>query len=114
MITSFELYLISVVHNLDIALNILFFGLIIKAIVDYVISLNAYYDDVRSRAFAAAKKSITWALVLMVPLVFIPSKKDLIAIYAVPMVLQNEKIQKLPDVLLDYVIEEFSVEKKDE
>lgn len=111
MITSFELYMISVVHNLNIALNILFFGLIIKAIVDYVISLNAYYDDVRSRALAA-KRAMTWALILMLPLIFIPSKKDLIAIYAVPMVLQNEKIQKLPDVLLDYVIEEFSVEKK--
>ena len=112
MITSFELYLISVVHNLDIALNILFFSLIVKAIIDYITSISAYHNDVRDRTSAAAKKAITWALILMVPLVFIPSKKDLIAIYAVPMVLKNEKLQKLPDVLLDYIIEEFSVKEK--
>ena len=112
MITSFELYLLSVVHNIDMLLNICFFGLFIVA--SFLVVYGAASEGEERRwSFSALKKAGIIALILAIPLVFLPSKKDLIAIYAVPMVLQNEKLQKLPDVLLDYVIKEFTVEKKE-
>lgn len=110
MISSFELYLLSVIHNIDMLLNMCFFGLFVVAIFLGMYGI-ASEDEERRRSFSALKKAVTWALILAIPLVFLPSKKDLIAIYAVPMVLQNEKLQKLPDVLLDYIIKEFAVEK---
>ena len=111
MITAFDIYLISLIHNIDMALNIVFVVTLIFTIFCFLEGHDECYEN-EKKFMRWAKKSLILLLVIVSILIVIPSKKMLIAMYAVPTVLNNEKVQQLPDVFLDYIIEEFTVEKK--
>ena len=113
-VSAFDLYLLTVLGHLNKALTV---GTTLTAATVAVVSVVCLISRlegfaVSERVIVNLRRGAALAVVLGTLAVLTPSKKELIAIFAIPHVINNEKVQQLPDVFLDYVIKEFSVEEK--
>ena len=115
-VSAFDLYLLSVLGDLSKAATVasVLIGVLIAAIgLFYFLDTGGDFE-LSDRATVQLRRLVLLFVALGTLALLTPSKKELIAIFAIPHVINNEKVQQLPDVFLDYVIKEFSVEEKKE
>ncbi len=122
MITGWDIYWITRLDHLQWALSLAFGILIIVSVVWWIIIEIRRVEDECTRVdgwFAVI--SMTLLPVLLFGLVFTPSTKEMAAIYLLPKIVNNEKVQNIPDkalqllnAKLDQWVKETLSKKKEE
>ena len=101
MITMWTLYLLNVLFDLSqvIIIPIFFSGFLVAFGV-----VGKFVDEDIYQCVADYMKTALITLIVCVSvLILIPSKKEALAIYIIPKVLNNQQVQELPENALKYL-----------
>ena len=122
MITAFDIYLMAMADSIKYLFRTLsiIFGITLVITIMSILHIKASFSWENENTIKKIlepnltfwinifKKVIILLGVSFLLWCFIPGTKVVITMYAVPTVLNNEKLQQLPDVFLDYLIKEFT------
>lgn len=122
MITAFDIYLMAMADSIKYLFGTLsiIFGITLVITIMSILHIKASFSWENENTIKKIlepnltfwinifKKVIILLGVSFLLWCFIPGTKVVITMYAVPTVLNNEKLQQLPDVFLDYLIKEFT------
>ena len=122
MITAFDIYLMAMADSIKYLFGTLsiIFGITIVITIMSILHTKASFSWENENTIKKIlepnltfwinifKKVIILLGVSFLLWCFIPGTKVVITMYAIPTVLNNEKLQQLPDVFLDYLIKEFT------
>lgn len=122
MITAFDIYLMAMADSIKYLFGTLsiIFGITLVITIMSILHIKASFSWENENTIKKIlepnltfwinifKKVIILLSVSFLLWCFIPGTKVVITMYAVPTVLNNEKLQQLPDVFLDYLIKEFT------
>lgn len=117
------LYWIAVLGNINIAVTILLIILLSAAVgtgLFAVINIQDDEDEVVKKAFKIAKKCLLYSIIPILMVIFIPSTKQLYAIYGVGTIIdyakESNEVKKLPNnavKALNVWLENINKNKKD-
>lgn len=124
MITAFDIYLFGFLYDLSSSLGFLIAaGTIVSiglSIVLVPMKVDPYLDVPETTIAKTAKLlkiSLVSLAVIVVMAIFVPSKETVIAMATIPPVVNNEKVQELPENVLDFVngwLKEYTPKKDKE
>jgi len=98
MITSWQIYWITRLDSLNVALAIIWIALAIASVAMIIGAFVYSLDDELEQYPVGVMKKITITTVAVLLLsIFIPSTKEVAAIYLIPKIANNEQVQKLPE-----------------
>jgi hypothetical protein len=117
IISPFMIYLISMADNILMILTVILTLIIAVAIVatlKYFIDLDCREsDDVLKTDKKYMKISFIICMIATFAIIFIPSKKTIIAMYTIPPIVNNKEVQQLPANLLKFANDYLTKEEKD-
>lgn len=103
--STFNLYLISILDSMMVASIISSIVLLVLAIVFTCISADAYGDEDKQYYLCKSKKCAVFCVIFTIFSIFTPSTDSMLAIYGYKnlydFVQKNEKIQKLPEKVIN-------------
>lgn len=106
MITSWDIYWITRMDSLNdffsiFGIGALVFFLGLLSWIGPMIMDGIYNSDKKERYWSLYKKSMIWGVSVGVLFtfisLFIPTTKEVAAIYIIPKIVNNEQVQKMPD-----------------
>jgi hypothetical protein len=113
--TTMQVYWLIVLVNFGMFLGIVSVGAIITSFIILIASFieGDYWSDGKVKAVKKNAKIIfVIGIIMLFITVFIPSKKDIVTMYIVPAVTQNETIKEIPDKLVKLLDKWLEEEKK--
>lgn len=105
MITSSTLYWITRLDTLCIFFGISFAVLLVSTLIYIIVKLDDFdpeYEADRNN-IKCRNKLIILTLICLVPVIFIPSTKEIAFIYFAPKVINNEEAQKIPENIIKFL-----------
>lgn len=103
--STFNLYLISILDSMVVASIISSIVLLALAIAFTCISVETYDDEDKQHYLCKSKKCIVFCVIFAIFSIFTPSTDSMLAIYGYKnlydFVQKNEKIQKLPEKVIN-------------
>ena len=103
--STFILYLISILDSIVIASIITTIVLLALAIALFFVSAETYDDENKQHYLCKSKKCAVFSVILIIFSIFTPSTDSMLAIYGYKnlydFVQKNEKIQKLPEKVIN-------------
>jgi hypothetical protein len=99
MITSWDIYWITRLDQIQCIFIFLYFAFIASGFIGGIFSVasEVWEETYWTRAKSAWTRWAVGFFILIVVSFFTPSTKEMVAIYMIPKVANNEQIQKLPD-----------------
>lgn len=121
MITSFDIYILGFLYELKSALMTLIAAFIFITLMLLMTFCFMRVDGADTELIKRTSKTIKYSIITLVVLVilgiFAPNKETVIAMATVPPVLNNEKVQELPENVLDFIngwIKEYTPKNHEE
>lgn len=124
MITAFDIYLFGLLCDLGSSLKPLIVAgvsiSIVLSVILFIMKIDPHPyvpEEVVTKTAKILKVSLVSLAVIVAMAIFAPSKETVIAMATIPPVVNNEKVQELPENVLDFVngwLKEYTPKKAKE
>lgn len=101
MVTMWQLFLLNVIFNMSFPLIV---GIVVSIFIIVIGTLGKFSEDDFCKYVAKFVKPATITFVICIFLItIIPSKREALAIYIIPKIINNQQVHELPINALNYL-----------